>query len=54
VRELFLKEGYRLHLPREAREALSIKAGDKVEFKVIRPGVFVLKRADQKASPKKA
>jgi len=51
--ELKLRKGFRLLLPKEVREVLSVKSGDKVRVEVRGRGIFVLERAPRKVSTKK-
>ena len=53
MNELRVGKGYRLFLPKEVREVLGVKSGDKVRVEVHGRGMFVLERAPRKVSTKK-
>ena len=50
MKELTVSKGYRLSLPKEVREVLCVKSGDKVQVQVLGRGIFVLKRAPREVS----
>jgi AbrB family looped-hinge helix DNA binding protein len=53
MNELRVGKGYRLFLPKQVREILGVKSGDKIRVEVRGRGIFVLERAHRKVSTKK-
>ena len=53
MNELRVSKGYRLFLPKELREVLRVKSGEKIRVEVLGRGIFVLEHAPRNVSIKK-